>query len=46
MGIGRAKHRSEMSRSICQILAAELISIVRQPVLIAATRCYLIQMLW
>jgi hypothetical protein len=35
----------ETSRLICQILASELISIGRQPVLIAATRCYLIQML-
>jgi hypothetical protein len=35
----------ETSRLICRILASELISIVRQPVLIAATRCYLIQML-
>jgi len=30
----------ETSRSICQILAGKLISIVRQPVLIAASRCY------
>ena len=29
----------------CRILARKLISIVRQPVLIAASRCYLIQML-
>jgi hypothetical protein len=35
----------ETSRFICRILARKLISIVRQPVLIAATRCYLIQML-
>jgi hypothetical protein len=35
----------ETSRSICQVLARELISIGRQPMLIAATRCYLIQML-
>jgi hypothetical protein len=35
----------ETGRSICQILVLILISIVRQPVLIAASRCYLIQML-
>jgi hypothetical protein len=35
----------ETSRLICRILARKLISIVRQPVLIAASRCYLIQML-
>ena len=35
----------ETSRSICQTLARKLISIGRQPMLIAATRCYLIQML-
>jgi hypothetical protein len=35
----------ETSRFICRILARRLISIVRQPVLIAASRCYLIQML-
>jgi hypothetical protein len=34
-----------MSRSICQILAPKLISIVRQPMPVAVTRCYLIQML-
>jgi hypothetical protein len=34
----------ETSRFICRILARRLISIVRQPVLIAASRCYLIQM--
>ena len=34
-----------MSRFICRILARKLISIGRQPVLIAASRCYLIQML-
>jgi hypothetical protein len=35
----------EMSRLICQIPARKLISIVRQPMLLAASRCYLIQML-
>ena len=35
----------ETSRFICLILARKLISICRQPMLIAATRCYLIQML-
>jgi hypothetical protein len=35
----------ETSRFICQILAWELISIVRQLMLIIASRCYLIQML-
>jgi len=35
----------ETSRFICRILARKLISISRQPVLIAASRCYLIQML-
>jgi hypothetical protein len=35
----------ETSRFICRILALELISIGCQPVLIAASRCYLIQML-
>jgi hypothetical protein len=35
----------EISRFICRILARKLISIVRQPVPIAASRCYLIQML-
>jgi hypothetical protein len=35
----------ETSRSICQILARILISIARQPMLIAASRCHLIQML-
>ena len=34
-----------MSRLICRILARKLISIGRQPVLLAASRCYLIQML-
>ena len=35
----------ETSRFICRILAWKLISLGRQPVLIAASRCYLIQML-
>ena len=35
----------ETSRFICQVLGWELISIGRQPVLIAASRCHLIQML-
>jgi hypothetical protein len=35
----------EMSRSICRILAPKLISISRQPMLIVANRCHLIQML-
>src|SRR5215207_4132827 len=35
----------ETSRFICRILAQKLISIGRQPVLLAASRCYLIQML-
>ena len=35
----------ETSRFICLILARKLISICRQPMLIAATRCYLIQMI-
>jgi hypothetical protein len=35
----------ETSRLICLILARKLISIICQPVLLAATRCYLIQML-
>jgi hypothetical protein len=35
----------ETSRLICRIPARKLISIGRQPVLIAASRCYLIQML-
>jgi hypothetical protein len=35
----------ETSRFICRILARKLISLGRQPVLIAASRCYLIQML-
>jgi hypothetical protein len=35
----------ETSRFICRILARKLISISRQPVLLAATRCDLIQML-
>jgi hypothetical protein len=39
------KLQPETSRLICQVLASELISIVRQPVLLAASRCYLIQML-
>jgi hypothetical protein len=30
---------------ICRVLARKLISIVRQPVPVAASRCYLIQML-
>jgi hypothetical protein len=34
-----------MRLSICQIPARNLISIGGQPVLIAASRCYLIQML-
>jgi hypothetical protein len=42
---GDCKVEPEMSRSIFQILGWKLISIGRQPVLIAATRCYLIQML-
>jgi hypothetical protein len=44
---GLAVHAStpETSRFVCPILARRLISIVRQPVLIAASRCYLIQML-
>jgi hypothetical protein len=32
--------RPEMRRPICQIPARKLISIVRQPMLIAATPCY------
>ena len=36
--------QAETSRLICQNLVRKLISIGRQPVLIAATRCYLIQM--
>jgi hypothetical protein len=32
-----------MCRSICQILAPKLISIARQPVLLTASRCHLIQ---
>ena len=35
----------ETSRFICRILVRKLISISRQPMLIAATPCYLIQML-
>jgi hypothetical protein len=35
----------ETSRFICRILARKLISLGRQPVLLAASRCYLIQML-
>jgi hypothetical protein len=35
----------ETSRLICRILARKLIRIVRQPMLIDASRCYLIQML-
>jgi hypothetical protein len=35
----------ETSLFVCRILARKLISISRQPVLIAASRCYLIQML-
>src|SRR5215212_3094682 len=35
----------ETSRFICRILDRNLISIGRQPVLIAASRCYLIHML-
>jgi hypothetical protein len=35
----------ETSQLICRILGRKLISIGRQPMLIAATRCYLIQML-
>jgi hypothetical protein len=35
----------EKSRFICLVFLGRLISIVRQPLLIAATRCYLIQML-
>jgi len=34
-----------MSGLVCPILTFKLISIGRQPVLIAARRCYLIQML-
>src|SRR5512132_1460221 len=37
--------RPETSRFICRLRARELISIWRQPVLLAASRCYLIQML-
>jgi hypothetical protein len=33
-----------MSRSICQIPARNSTALGRQPVLIAASRCYLIQM--
>jgi hypothetical protein len=36
---------AEMNGFVCPILDPKLISIDRQPVLIAATRCYLIQML-
>jgi hypothetical protein len=46
--LGRPWHwtfQPETSRLICRILTRKLISIVRQPMLIAATRCYLIQML-
>jgi hypothetical protein len=35
----------ETSRFICRILARKLISIWRQPMVLAASRCYLIQML-
>jgi hypothetical protein len=35
----------ETSPFICRILARKLISLGRQPVLLAASRCYLIQML-
>jgi len=35
----------ETNRLICRILTRKLISIVRQPVPVAASRCYLIQML-
>jgi hypothetical protein len=35
----------ETSRLICRLSARKLISIVRQPVLVPASRCYLIQML-
>jgi hypothetical protein len=44
-GSGTARVEPEMSRSICQIPARRLISIGRQPMLIVASRCYLIQML-
>ena len=43
--LGTARLKPETSRSICQILARKLISIWRQPLLLAASRCYLIQML-
>jgi hypothetical protein len=42
----RCTLQPEMSRSICRLHVRKLISIVRQPMLIATTRCYLIQMLW
>src|SRR5215216_2408802 len=35
----------ETSRLICRVLARKLISIVRQPVPVAASRCYLIQII-
>jgi hypothetical protein len=35
----------ETSRFICRLPAWKLISICRKPVLVAASRCYLIQML-
>ena len=39
------KFQPETSRFICRIQAGKLISISPQPVLVAASRCYLIQML-
>jgi hypothetical protein len=44
-GPWRCTLQPETNRFVCRILARKLISIGCQPLLIAASRCYLIQML-